>query len=278
VQRGRPEISAALAAVIDKATAKGPEDRYADDAELIADLEDVLAIETARSGNVTGEVTSVLRTLPSQAPRRVPFRVRHRVIAVLLLLLAGAAVAAAIAYVGTSTHHGAGAPPVSAPHSSRVLKPVIPCGGCASGFNPLGSPTNETPHAELAIDGQLGTYWDTQQYYDHKLDKAGTGIYVNFSPGTTHGTTGAFLRIVDATPGFTATIYARHDPPPTRWPDPGWVQVSRPTVVATNTTIKLSSGNTRYRYFLVWITSLGANHEQLSIDEIQLYRYITKAG
>ena len=56
----------------------GVEDRYADDAELIADLEDVLAIETARAGSATGEVTSVLRTLPSQTQRRVPFRVRHR--------------------------------------------------------------------------------------------------------------------------------------------------------------------------------------------------------
>src|SRR5207302_2367037 len=51
VQAKRPEVSAALAAVIDRATAKHREQRYADDAELIADLEDVLAIETARSGS-----------------------------------------------------------------------------------------------------------------------------------------------------------------------------------------------------------------------------------
>src|SRR5437588_4611334 len=68
VQAKRPEVSAALAAVIDNATAKRPEDRYADDAELTADLEDALAIETARAGNAQGEVTAVLRTLP--APKR----------------------------------------------------------------------------------------------------------------------------------------------------------------------------------------------------------------
>ena len=87
VQTKSPDVSAALAAVVDTATAKRVEDRYADDAELIADLEDVLAIETARAGSATGEVTSVLRTLPSQAASRVPFRVRHRVWAVLLVLL-----------------------------------------------------------------------------------------------------------------------------------------------------------------------------------------------
>src|SRR5580692_6699706 len=74
VQSRRPEVSAALASVVDTATAKRQEDRYADDVELIADLEDVLAIETARAGSATGEVTTVLRTLPSQAQRRVPFR------------------------------------------------------------------------------------------------------------------------------------------------------------------------------------------------------------
>src|SRR6201995_1356252 len=65
VQVRRPGVSPAPAPVIDTATAKRRQDRYADDAELIADLEDVLAIETARSGNATGEVTSVVRTLPS---------------------------------------------------------------------------------------------------------------------------------------------------------------------------------------------------------------------
>jgi serine/threonine-protein kinase len=272
VQRTRPEMSAALAAVIDRATAKRPEDRYADDAELIADLEDVLAIESARSGSITGEVTSVLRSLPSQAQRRVPFRMRHRVVAVLLLLMAAAAVIAAVVFVGSRAHHGVGPPSVKPPPSKRALTAVIPCGSCAQGFNPLGLPTDETPNADLAIDNQAGTYWATQQYYDHKLGKAGTGIYVNYGPGTRQGTTGAYLKIIAATPGFTATIYARHNAPPIRWPDPGWVKVSPSTVVGTNTTIKLTSSDTPYRYFLVWITSLGGR-EQLLIDQIELYRY-----
>src|SRR5437763_15185697 len=45
VQQSRSEISAALAAVVDDATAKTREERYADDAELIADPADVVAIE-----------------------------------------------------------------------------------------------------------------------------------------------------------------------------------------------------------------------------------------
>src|SRR4029078_6531319 len=49
VQMPRPEFSSARSAVVDNATAKDLEQRYQDDAELIADLEDVLGIETRRS-------------------------------------------------------------------------------------------------------------------------------------------------------------------------------------------------------------------------------------
>ncbi len=66
----RPEASASLAAVIDRATAKDLRDRYRSDEELIADLEDVLALETARSGSATGEATAVIRTLPRRARKR----------------------------------------------------------------------------------------------------------------------------------------------------------------------------------------------------------------
>jgi serine/threonine-protein kinase len=266
VQRKRPEVSAALAAVVDRATAKRKEDRYADDAELIADLEDVLAIETARAGSATGEVTAVLRTLPSRTQNRVPFRLRHRVIAVLSLLLALASIALAAIWLSTRTHHGTGKLAVKPP--ARGLQQVSLGQTSAEGFNPLGNPPNEGGNPNLAVDNQLGTYWDTQQYYDHKLDKAGTGIYVNASPGTA----ARELKIIDVTPGFTVTIYARNDTPPLQAPPGnGWTQISSPTPVGSSTTIQLTSGAVPYRYFLVWITNIGG-HEQLSLDEIALYR------
>src|SRR5436305_802582 len=90
VQRLRPEVSASLAAVVDRATAKDLQRRYLDASSLVADLEDVLAIETARAGHATGEATTVLRTLPGDKRRRVPLRARvaPALAAALLVLVA----------------------------------------------------------------------------------------------------------------------------------------------------------------------------------------------
>src|SRR3954463_13992158 len=74
IQVLRPEVSATLAAVLDRMTDKSLAHRYADIPSLVADLEEALAIEAARSGTSTGEATAVLRTLPADARRRLPLR------------------------------------------------------------------------------------------------------------------------------------------------------------------------------------------------------------
>ena len=268
VQSKRPEVSAALAAVVDNATAKRQEDRYADDAELIADLEDVLAIETARAGSATGEVTTVLRTLPSRARRRVPFRLRHRVAALLVLLLVLAAVGAGVVWLVPRTHRGTGRPPQPAP--AKHLAAISPCTSCAHGFNPLGNPTDEHPEASLAIDNQPNTYWNTQFYDNANLNKLGTGLYVDANDNG-HGIVARLVRVTTATPGFTATIYGRNGTPPLHWPDAGWTALSPPTKIAGTQDIHLG-GNVPYRYFLLWITNLGG-HNSLAIDEFTIYTY-----
>src|SRR3954467_12412257 len=77
VQLRRPDVSAGLASVLDRMTDKDLRRRYPDISTLVADLEEALAIEAARSGKSTGEATAVLRTLPESARRRLPFRMRH---------------------------------------------------------------------------------------------------------------------------------------------------------------------------------------------------------
>src|SRR6185437_1656685 len=110
-------------------------------------LEDVLAIETARAGSATGEVTSVLRTLPSQTQRKVPFRIRHRARAVILMLLPLAIAGGVVAWLlATRTHNEA--PKLNAPPPAAHLTPIQPCTTCAHDYNPdaLSGAKVQSPH------------------------------------------------------------------------------------------------------------------------------------
>src|SRR6476661_7809107 len=93
VKRRRPEISAGLAAILDRMTCKDLRKRYPDARTLQADLEDALAIEAARQGTSTGEATAVIRTLPARARRRLPFRMRHSLPVLVIIGLIAVAVA-----------------------------------------------------------------------------------------------------------------------------------------------------------------------------------------
>src|ERR671931_1608300 len=77
VQRRRPEISAALAAIVERATAKETQNRYQDVGQMVHDLEEVLAIEAARTGQATGEATTVLKSLSGDTADFAPARMRR---------------------------------------------------------------------------------------------------------------------------------------------------------------------------------------------------------
>ena len=182
VQRLRPEVSSALAAVLERATAKDLHHRYADDLELIADLEDVLAIETSRAGGVTGEATAVLRTLPERTQRRVPLRLRHPGWLVLALLLVVAAGVVLIVAASQRAERGTGTQHASTPKGLQAIS--LKQNG-ASDFDPLGIPQSENPaQADFAIDRNPATTWNTESYGPGaQLPKAGVGIYVDADPG-----------------------------------------------------------------------------------------------
>ncbi|HEY8624932.1 MAG TPA: protein kinase [Solirubrobacteraceae bacterium] len=271
VQTRRPEISAALAAVVETATAKRQDDRYGNDAELISDLEDVLAIETARAGSATGEVTSVLRTLPSGTRRRIPFRLRHPAVMIIALLLIVAGLVAAAVFLAPRTHHGTG--PLAQPAPAAGLTHIELCATCAEDYNPVApAGSDKTQHHEtvpLAIDANRNTAWTTETY-SNGLQKAGVGIYVDAKPGVA-----AHELVLDTeTPDYRVVIYGRvNTPNPAVWdPGPnGWVKVGAAGSVHATQKIMLSTGGTPYRYYLVWITSLGS-HNQVAVNEIALYK------
>jgi eukaryotic-like serine/threonine-protein kinase len=269
VRMRRPDVSAALAAVIDTATAKRASERYSDDDEMIADLEDVLAIETARAGGATGEVTAVLDTLPGPKRRRVHFTIRHRTRALVLALILLVAAAGVAVWLSTQTHHGTvhNSPPAGSHHAASV---VSVC--CAAAYNPdsLGSDhAQDNSGAKLVIDGNAATAWQTEQYYSGTLGKPGVGVYVQ-----AHKATPASRMTIDtATPGFAFQVWgSNHTPNPNSFGASGWVKLAIVGSVAASQSVPLATHGVGYEYYLVWITQLPPDSESASINELKLFR------
>jgi serine/threonine-protein kinase len=263
----RPEASAALAAIVDTATAKHVEDRYADDQELISDLEALLALEAQRAGGVTGEATTVMASLPRRTRRRVPLTIRHRrsmgLIGIVLVL---AAVGVGV-WLSSRAHTGTGVPSGKGADSQLVVL----CASCATAYNPdgIGGTEQNDGEARLAVDGNPNTFWPTQTYYTGQLGKPGVGIYVSH----TRGTTASAIVIDTSTPGFEASIYGSSKRPlAASFARSGWQSLNSGTSIVSGQRVRLNAGQRKYSYFLIWITKLPPRRLYATVNEIKLYR------
>jgi serine/threonine-protein kinase len=266
VQLRRPEVSSALAAVLDRATSKDLGRRYADDREFIADLEDVLAIETARSGQATGEATAVLRTLPPSARSRIPARVAHPVRILIVLALLGAIVAVALVVLGTRTERGTRQRPATPPPPG--LQAVSLAQDAAHDFDPFSDDGREHPEeARNVIDDDPGTTWSTERYQGATLNnKPGVGIYLDARPGVA----ARALEITTPTPGWSGKVYVAKTSAPKSLS--GWQDLGTITASKRRTRVALDTAGQRFRYYLVWITKLPPAQDHVELSEIVLFR------
>ena len=264
LQLRRPEVSSALAAVVDRATAKDLAHRYADDAQLIADLEDVMAIETSRAGQAPGEATAILRTLPAQSRKRLPLRMRVNpklALAVTLFLVACAA--AVLLLAADRTERGTGETPGAerAPGTTAVSL----ARGSANDYDPLGDDAEHAAEAVAVLDRDKNSTWSTEGYTSGDLQKDGVGIYVDARPGVA----AVRMDIRSPTPGWTGEVYVADEVPDAI---EGWTRVGSIDEAKRTTSVDLDSGGQRHRYYLVWITGLPEGEESVEISEIDLYR------
>jgi serine/threonine-protein kinase len=267
VQIRRPEVSAALAAVLDRATAKDLDRRYADDRALIADLEDVLAIETARSGQATGEATAVLRSLPGATRRRLPLRVRGSGRALLAVVAVTVGALIAIAFLAADrTERGTGRRADAAP--PRGLTEVGLGQRAAQAFDPVGGDGEHDTQASAVVDGVPQSTWSTERYENGALNKPGVGIVIDAAPRVS----ASELEVRTPTPGFTAEVWVARDQLPSAWPSDGWTRVGGPVKVSGGDKIDLDTASRAFRRYLVWITALPPGGDHVEISEILLYR------
>jgi eukaryotic-like serine/threonine-protein kinase len=263
VQRRRPEISATLAAVVERATAKETQNRYATVQEMVHDLEEVLAIEAARTGQATGEATTVLRTLSGDTADFAPQRLRQPRRAFFLSIALLALAAGTIAFLATRTEKGPGR---TATPSAPGLSEVELSGNAADDYDPEGDGEESSGQVQLAIDGLTTTEWDTETYEGgfEASNKRGVGIYID-----TDGRVAARqLDLVTSTPGFTAAVYAS-DSVPSRIER--WTKVSANVRAKENQSIPLDTARQEFRYYLLWISELPEGGKAV-VQELSLKR------
>ncbi|HSZ70860.1 MAG TPA: protein kinase [Solirubrobacteraceae bacterium] len=273
VQLARAEVSAATAAVVDRATAKDLQRRYPDVPALLADLEEVLALEAARAGQATGEVTTVLRTLAGRSRRRLPWRMRHPVRWLASLALLGGLIALGLALAADHTRRGTGVPDVGA---KPGLSAVSLAANAAHDYNPFGTEPEHPKQVANVLDGDPSTVWSTEHYLDDTLGaKPGTGFYVDAAPGLS----ARALEIQTPTPGFAAAVYAanRFDGAlpfgsSQTLGERGWKQLASAQAIAAQSTLRLDTDGVRYRYYLFWITRLPPGSETAAVSAITLFR------
>ena len=270
VQIRRPEVSAALAAVLDRATAKDLGRRYPDAQSLIADLEEVLAIETARHGQVTGEATTVLRSLPSQTRQRLPLRARNSTKALLAVVIVGVVVAVALALVAANqaargTGKRTGTPAAPGAPQEVFLKQRAP-----ADFDPIGGDGEHPEQTSAVVDGIASSTWSTERYDGGTLNKAGVGLVIDAAPRVA----ATELEIRTPTPGFEAAIYvAPTEIPKAAPPAGGWTKVSAENiVVGKDQKISLDTAGNGYRRYLIWITKLPPGQQSAKISEVLLFK------
>jgi eukaryotic-like serine/threonine-protein kinase len=234
-----------VAAAVDRALEKDPEQRFPTMAEFAAELEACLA---ELEGEEAGDATMVI-----PARQRRPRRQVSRwpiVVGVLALLAIAAIVVGLITLAGTNGDNtsAAGTP--------------FPVSGLTS-YDPFGP--DKTEHAGAAVnvtDGNPATYWATETYNDApSLNKPGVGVVVDAGRVVRLSR----LTIVTDTPGFTAEIEATNVEGGT--PE----RVSDSKTNGRTTVFDITSSEPK-RYYVIWITRLPPDFKYAHVNEVRAFK------
>jgi serine/threonine-protein kinase len=262
VQARRPELSAAAALVVERATAKDPNQRYQDVGEMIDDLSTALEVEAARAGTTTGEATSVLDAVPP-AKRKLASRARWSWVAIVALLLIAGGTILAVTLISDGGLGGGGA---NAGKGGKI--PI----SSATDYDPQGDGTEGHETVADAVDGNpTTTAWQSEHYDDETFGgtktgpDAGVGIYVT----TSSPTTARRMIIRTPTPGWDAEIFATATGPPetlsTEWGEPVGEVIDASSTEEVDLEMEEPA-----RYFLIWFNKASEARDQAGRYQIEI--------
>ena len=249
VRAARPDVPERVDAVVVRALAKRPADRFPSTEALAAELEACLAEVGRPDEGGWADETGVIpppapptRTAPTPPPRRARprrdrRRSRRRLLAAALLVLA--AVAGGLVALGLLLDDGVPGLPEGVGGGGGGETPVTL--RAVADYDPEGGDGEHPEAVPAATDGDALTYWTTETY--SSFLKSGVGIVLD--AGNAVGLTR--LVVTTDTPGFTAEIRAgdRRQGP--------FEPVSEEQQVARRTSFDLETDGER-RFYVVWIT------------------------
>jgi serine/threonine protein kinase len=243
----RRDVPLRVAAAVDRALEKDPEQRFPTMDAFAAELEACLAeLDQGPDGDKTMVIPS-----PRRAARRRKQVSRWPIVIGLLALLAIAAIVIGLLAAGGTNNGGA-------PAAGKRVEVT----GVTS-YDPFGD--NKEEHSAAAVnitDRDPTTYWSTERYNDApSLGKPGVGVVID--AGTLVDL--AQLVVVTDTPGFTAEIEATNTEGGT--PD----KVSDSKVVGRTTTFEISPNGPK-RYYVIWITKLPPGLNYAHVNEVRAFR------
>ena len=240
VREVRPDVPPQVDALVQRALAKAPHDRFPTMSDFVVEL------EAARSAGRPspaddGAPTMIVPPAVPVARRRGTRALRTLLLSFLaVLLVAGAAIGAYVLTRGLSSADDGG------DRGTTPAGAVVALRGVGA-FDPFGGDGEHDAEAPNATDGDPATYWTTETY-TAGLAKEGVGLVLD--AGVPKGV--SRITVQTDTPGFTAEIRSggsRTGP---------FRTVADSTAVGASTVFTLRGADARY--YVLWITDLGGGN------------------
>ena len=239
----RKDAPLRVAAAVDTALEKNPEQRFPTMDAFAAELEACLAeLDGAQMGDATLVIPASRRARPRRRVSRWPVGIAA------LAVIAIGAIAAALLTLGGGNGGS----------NTTAGTPVLLTG--AGSYDPFGDQTEHSEEAPNTVDRNAATYWSTEQYHDFQQSKPGVGVVVD-----AHGPVDLTrLRVTTDTPGFMAEIRATN------------VFGSTPHRVSDRRTVGRSTifeihEPAPARYYIVWITRLPPGKDYAHVNEVRAF-------
>jgi hypothetical protein len=261
----RPGISRPLEAVVMRAMARHPDQRFASAEDMGAALSrlGLAGLPGARPNQATRRMAPV----GAQTDERTGVFRSWMLVPLLLVLLAATAIV--IGVLAGRLELGGPLGVRAKPHTQSTETPTGAPSGHAldiagvRAFDPFGDGQEHGELAHDAIDGNPDTFWETENYNQTDFGGLKPGVGLLFDLGSSRTVTG--FQLETPNPGFHFEVRVGDDP--------AQLQTQAGPAFVARSPIRRSIDPTDGRYVLVWITEVvpTADGNRATIGEFAVY-------